>query len=92
MTKESMISGIWQAFSRSNGYNLSQLLGSIIIFFILIYLQRFTARVKVIQQQYPGWVEVIPIKLFYTSNMSVILQSMIISNFYKISQVLSFRF
>ena len=56
MTKESMISGIWQAFSRSNGYNLSQLLGSIIIFFILIYLQRFTARVKVIQQQYPGWV------------------------------------
>lgn len=34
----------------------------------------------------------IPIKLFFTSNMSVILQSMLISNFYRISQVLHERF
>lgn len=31
-------------------------------------------------------------RLFFTSNMSVILQSMVISNFYKISQILHDRF
>lgn len=62
------------------------------IFLILIYLQRFTARIKVVNQQYPGYVDTIAIKLFYTSNMSVILQSMVINNFYVISRVLSERF
>jgi protein transport protein SEC61 subunit alpha len=46
----------------------------------------------VISQKHRGFVQKIPIKLFYTSNMSVILQSMLVSNFYKISQILHMRF
>lgn len=45
-----------------------------------------------ISQKHPGYVQAIPIKLFFTSNMSVILQSMLISNFYRISQILHDRF
>lgn len=59
---------------------------------MLIYLQRFTAKVILIHQRYPGWEETVNIKLFFTSNMSVILQGMVISNFYRISQVLHDRF
>ena len=77
-----------QAFTRQNGYNLLQLVGAFCIFLVLVYLQRFSARIKFINQKYPGYTENIKIKLFYTSNMSVILQSMLVSNFYKISQVL----
>lgn len=45
-----------QAFTRENGYNLSQLLGAGVIFLVLIYLQRFTAKVNFIHQGFPGWV------------------------------------
>jgi len=68
------------------------LLGSVVIFLILIYAQRFKAKLTFIHQQYPGYKQSIPIKLFFTSNMSVILQSMLISQFYKISQILHDKF
>ena len=45
-----------------------------------------------IHQRYPGYKQVYNIKLFFTSNMSVILQSMLISNFYRISQILHEKF
>lgn len=59
---------------------------------MLIFLQRYTAKVTLIHQKFPGYKQQIPVKLFYTSNMSVILQSMLISNFYKISQILHDRY
>jgi len=59
---------------------------------ILIYLQRFSAKVSFIHQRIPGYKATFDIKLFFTSNMSVILQGMLISNFYKISQILHDRF
>jgi protein transport protein SEC61 subunit alpha len=91
-TKETVWAAFYQAFTRENGFNLSQLAGSFGIFLILIYLQRFKVRVPVIHQKYPGYKQMIDIKFFFTSNMSVILQSMLISNFYRISQVLHDRF
>jgi protein transport protein SEC61 subunit alpha len=81
-----------QAFTRENGFNLSQLSGAFFIFLILVYMQRISAKVELISQKYPGYVQTINIKLFITSTMSVILQSMLISNFYKISQILHERF
>lgn len=92
MTKNTVWEAVRQAFSRENGYNLSQLLGAGGIFLVLIYLQRISTEVKVIHQRFPGWVQSYRIRFFFTSNMSVILQSMLISNFYRISQVLNARF
>ena len=68
------------------------MLGTVVIFLILIYAQRFKAQITFINQQYPGFKQKIPVILFFTSNMSVILQSMLISQFYKISQTLHDRF
>ena len=91
-TKESMGQAVYQAFTRETGFNLGQLAGSFFIFLMLIYMQRFTATVELISQKNPGYVQKIPVKLFFTQNMSVILQSMLVSNFYRISQLLHDRF
>jgi protein transport protein SEC61 subunit alpha len=91
-TKDTIWQALSQAFTRQNGYNLSQLTGSVVIFCVLVFLQGYRARVKLINQKAPGYETSYPVKLFFTSNMSVILQSMVISNFYKISQSLHDRF
>jgi protein transport protein SEC61 subunit alpha len=83
---------VYQAFTRENGYNLGQLAGSFFIFAALIYLQRFSANIEFTSQKYRGYVQKVPVKLFFTSNMSVILQSMLISNFYRVSQILHGKF
>lgn len=80
------------AFTRETNPNLSSLCGTILIFFIVIYLQGFKMRVPLIHQQHRGYKTEFPIKLFFTSTMSVILQSMFIANFYNISEILYSRF
>lgn len=42
--------------------------------------------------RYRGQYNTYPIKLFYTSNIPIILQSALVSNLYVISQMLSTRF
>lgn len=42
--------------------------------------------------RYRGQYNTYPIKLFYTSNIPIILQSALVSNLYVISQMLSARF
>ena len=42
--------------------------------------------------RYRGQYSTYPIKLFYTSNIPIILQSALVSNLYVISQMLSTRF
>lgn len=86
------MNAIYQAFTRPNNPNLSMFCGTLLIFFIIIYLQGFVAKIRLIHQKRRGVSEYYPVKLFYTSNMSVILQSMLISNFYKISAILHSRF
>lgn len=92
MTKPSKSNAIYQAFTRPNNPNLSMFCGTLFIFFIIIYLQGFVVKIPLIHQKRRGQVEHFPVKLFYTSNMSVILQSMLISNFYNISAILHARF
>jgi protein transport protein SEC61 subunit alpha len=48
--------------------------------------------IPLIHQKHKGYTASFKVKLFYTSNMSVILQSMIVSQFYVISSILSARF
>lgn len=67
-------------------------MGTIIIFFIVIYLQGFQVKIPFIHQQYRGYKTHVPVKLFYTSTIGVILQSMVVSNFYLLSKILYQRF
>lgn len=87
-----MWEAIYQAFTRSNGFNLASLLGSLVIFLIMVYLHRFKLIVTFINQKYPGFQTRIPAKLFFTSNMSVILQSLFISFIYNTINTLHDRF
>jgi protein transport protein SEC61 subunit alpha len=92
MTKPSKTNALYQSFTRPNNPNLSQFFGTVFIFCIIIYLQGFKKRIPLIHQRHKGYTSEIKVKLFYTSNMSVILQSMLVSNFYNISSILYSRF
>ena len=48
--------------------------------------------VKLVHKKYRGIANTFPIKLFYTSNISVIFQSALVSNLYFFSQILYKKF
>jgi len=52
-----------------------------------IYLQGFRVDLPIKSARYRGQYSSYPIKLFYTSNIPIILQSALVSNLYVISQV-----
>ena len=57
-----------------------------------VYLQGFRVDLPVRSKQRRGHQQNYPIKLFYTSNMPIILQSALVSNLYFISQLLYKRY
>ena len=62
---------------------------TIIIFTIIIYLQGFHIEILVKNSRFCGQCSTYPIKLFYTSNMPIILESVLTSNAFIISQMLA---
>merc|ERR1719211_396788 len=77
-TRTDKVRGLREAFYRQNLPNLMNLMATVFVFAIVIYFQGF--RVD------------LPIKLFYTSNIPIILQSALVSNLYVISQMLATKF
>lgn len=59
---------------------------------VVIYLQQFRVELTLQSKKQRGAQGTYPIRLFYTSNMPIILQSALVSNFYFISQLLWKRF
>ena len=92
LTKPNKWSAVIQAFTRTSSPNLSSFCGTLLIFFIVIYLQGFIVKIPLIHQRHRGYKTVFPVRLFFTSNISVILQSMFVSNFYVLSMLLFERF
>jgi protein transport protein SEC61 subunit alpha len=58
----------------------------------VIYLQGFKVDLKLDHKRVRGVENKYPIKLFYTSNISVIFQTALVSNLYFLSQMLYRRF
>ncbi|KAJ3384297.1 translocon subunit [Lobulomyces angularis] len=81
-----------EAFYRNNLPNLMNLLATVLIFAVVIYLQGFRVEIPVKSNKYRGQQGTYPIKLFYTSNMPIMLQSALVSNVYFFSQMLYKRF
>ena len=77
---------------RSNLPNLTNLLSTVFIFAVVIYLQGFRVEIPVKSNKFRGQQGTYPIKLFYTSNMPIMLQSALVSNIFFISQMLYRRF
>ncbi|KAF4379017.1 hypothetical protein F8388_022104 [Cannabis sativa] len=77
---------------KANLPNVTNLLSTIMIFLVVVYFQGFRVLLRVRSKNARGQQGSYPIKLFYTSNMPIILQSALVSNIYFISQLLYKRF
>lgn len=91
-TKKDKFRAFKEAMYRSNLPNLSNLLATLLVFAIVIYLQGFRVEIPVKSNRMRGQQGTYPIKLFYTSNMPIMLQSALVSNIFFISQMLFKRF
>merc|ERR1712124_190816 len=92
ITRSDKVMALKEAFYRSHAPNLTNLLATVLVFFIVIYFQGFRVDLAVKNSKMRGMTHSYPIKLFYTSNTPVILQTALVSNLYFFSQLLSKRF
>ncbi len=81
-----------EAFWRERLPNVMSLFSTVVIFAVVIYLQCFRIEIPVTSNRFRGQRGTYPIKLFYTSNMPIMLQSALTSNVFIVSQMLSSRF
>merc|ERR1711977_805720 len=91
-TRQDKVRALREAFYRQNLPNLMNLMATILIFGVVIYFQGFRVDLPIKSARYRGQYSSYPIKLFYTSNIPIILQSALVSNLYMISQMLSVKF
>lgn len=91
-TRNDKTRALREAFYRQNLPNLLNLMATVLVFAIVIYFQGFRVDLPIKSNRYRGQYSSYPIKLFYTSNIPIILQSALVSNLYVISQMLSAKF
>jgi len=92
LTRPNKVHALKEAFYRNNLPNIMNLLATVFVFLIVIYFQGFRVDLPVRSKRARGVPSSYPIKLFYTSNMPIILQSALVSNLYFISQLLYKRY
>ncbi|KAF2666307.1 Sec61 alpha subunit [Microthyrium microscopicum] len=81
-----------EAFFRQNLPNIGQLIATVGIFAAVIYLQGFRVEIPIKSSRQRGMRGSYPIRLFYTSNMPIMLQSALSSQVFLLSQMLFSRF
>lgn len=80
-----------EAFYRSHLPNMFQLIATILVFLLVVYLQGFRIELPIKSTRQRGPYGLYPIRLFYTSNIPIMLQSALSSNIFIISQMLFVR-
>jgi protein transport protein SEC61 subunit alpha len=92
ITRSDKLRAFKEALYRQNLPNVTNLLATVLIFIVVIYFQGWRVDLPVKYQKYRGQAGTqagtYPIKLFYTSNMPIILQTALVSNLYFVSQLL----
>mmetsp|Transcript_132437 Transcript_132437/g.258021 ORF Transcript_132437/g.258021 Transcript_132437/m.258021 type:complete len:473 (+) Transcript_132437:73-1491(+) len=91
-SKSDKVTALKDAFYRQNAPNITSLFATVLMFFVVIYFQGFRVDLAVKNQKVRGQMGTYPIKLFYTSNTPIILQTALVSNLYFFSQLLYKRF
>jgi protein transport protein SEC61 subunit alpha len=92
ITRTDKVRALKEAFYRQNLPNCTNLFATMLVFVIVIYFQGFRVDLPVKYQKYRGQQGSYPIKLFYTSNIPIILQTALVSNLYFFSQLLYKRY
>lgn len=85
VTKEDKVRALQEAFYRQNLPNVTNLLATVLVFVLVVFFQGFKVDIRLKQygRDFPY-----SIKLFYTSNIPIILQTALVSNLFFISQIL----
>jgi len=92
ITRADKVRALKEAFYRQNLPNITNLLSTVLVFIAVIYFQGFRVDLPVKYQKYRGQQGSYPIKLFYTSNIPIILHTALVSNIYFFSQLLYKRY
>merc|ERR1719191_2197850 len=92
VSRSDKVMALKEAFYRQNAPNITALFATVLVFFVVIYFQGFRVDLAVKNQKVRGQMGSYPIKLFYTSNIPIILQTALVSNLYFFSQLLYRRF
>mmetsp|Transcript_58513 Transcript_58513/g.133929 ORF Transcript_58513/g.133929 Transcript_58513/m.133929 type:complete len:477 (-) Transcript_58513:254-1684(-) len=92
ITKADKVRALQEAFYRMNLPNVTNLLATVLVFVLVVYFQGFRVELPVKHARAKGAQGSYPIKLFYTSNIPIILQTALVSNVYFISQILYKRY
>ena len=92
MTRPNKVTALREAFYRTHAPNVMNLLATVLVFLVVIYFQGFKVDLSIRSQKMRGYQNVYPIKLFYTSNIPIILQTALVSNLYFFSQLLYRRY
>lgn len=92
MARSSKSRALKEAFYRDKLPNVMNLLATVAVFAAVIYLQGFRVEIPVKSNRNKGQRGTFPVKLFYTSNMPIMLESALTSNVFLVSQMLFSRF
>lgn len=85
-TKQNKLKALEEAFYREGQANLSNLLGTVVVFLIVVQFQGWKVNIKLKNMND------LPVKLFYTSNMPVIIQASVTSSLLFFSKMLFERY
>jgi protein transport protein SEC61 subunit alpha len=92
VTRSDKVRALKEAFYRQNLPNMTNLMATVLVFIVVIYFQGFRVDLPMKNQKTRGPAGSYPIKLFYTSNIPIILQTALVSNLYFFSQLLYKRY
>lgn len=92
ITRSDKLRALREAFVRTNLPNLTNLFATVFVFCVVIYFQGFRVDIQLKSLRQRGTGGTYPIKLFYTSNIPIILQTALVSNLYFLSQLLFKKF
>lgn len=88
VVRSNKIYAVREALYRQNLPNITQLAATVLVFGLCIYMQGWRVNLTIKLQRSRGLEKNYPIKLFYTSNMPIVLQTALVSNIYFLSQML----
>jgi protein transport protein SEC61 subunit alpha len=92
-TRSNKITALKEAFYRGGLPNITSLFATVLVFLVVIFFQGWKVPIAIQHKQGGASSRRShDIKLFYTSNTPIILQSALVSNFYFFSQLLYKRF
>ncbi|KAH9253684.1 preprotein translocase, SecY subunit [Batrachochytrium salamandrivorans] len=92
LSRSNKLQALREAFFRTSAPNLMSVIATVLVFALVVFLQGFKVDLKMTNVRERGRIQYYPIKLFYTSNIPVILQAALIQNVNLISELLYRKF